>query len=217
MVTLQLEQLVVEPGQRIQLKDVNWAEFEAILAELGDKRASRIAYSQGVLEIRMPLPKHEKTKVLIGDMVKILLEELDIDTECFGSSTFKRREMAAGIEPDECFYIENATQMIGKDRLDLRVDPPPDLAIEVDVTSKTGLDAYQALGVPELWRAEDGKLYISVLEDGKYTDSAFSPHFPKFPILEMITQGLELAHTEGRSQALKDFRRQVQQMIRDEA
>jgi Uma2 family endonuclease len=107
--------------------------------------------------------------------------------------------------------------MIGKDRLDLRVDPPPDLALEVDVTSKTGLDAYQALGVPELWRAEDGKLYISVLEDGKYADSAFSPHFPNFPIHKMIAQGLELAQAEGRSQALRDCRRQVQQMIRDEA
>ncbi len=107
MVMLQLRQLVVQPGQRIQLQDVNWNELEAILNELGDKRACRIAYSDGVLKIRMPLPEHEKAKVLIGDMIKILLEELDIDNECFGSSTFKRQDMAKGIEPDECFYIEN--------------------------------------------------------------------------------------------------------------
>jgi Uma2 family endonuclease len=213
MVTLQLRQLVVEPGQRIQLKEVSWAEFEAILDELGDKRASRVAYSQGVLEIRMPLPKHEKAKVLIGDMVKILLEELDINNEGFGSSTFKRQDMTTGIEPDDCFYINNATQMIGKDRVNLIIDPPPDLAIEVDVTSKTGLDAYQSLGVPELWRAEDGKLYISVLQDGGYVDSDFSPTFPTFPIIEMTTQVLEQAQTEGRSQALKAFRKKVQQFI----
>jgi Uma2 family endonuclease len=120
MVTLELRQLVVQPGQSIQLQDINWNEFEAILEELGDKRASRIAYSDRVLEIRMPLPAHEVDKELIGDMVK-------------------------GIEPDRCFYIRNYAVMIGKRRVDLTIDPPPDLAIEVDVTSKTGLDAYQSV------------------------------------------------------------------------
>ncbi len=213
MVTLQLRQLVVYPGQRIQLQAINWQEFEAILDELGDKRTSRIAYSDGVLEIRMPLPKHEKAKVLVGDMVKILLEELNIDNECFGSSTFKRQDMTKGIEPDDCFYIENSAQMIGKDRIDLTIDPPPDLAIEVDVTSKTGLDAYQALGVPELWRLEDGLLRISLLQDGQYHDAKSSPHFPQFPIVDGITQFLDRSHTEGRSQTLKAFRQWVREFI----
>ena len=211
MVMLQLRQLVVYPGQRIQLQEVNWDEFEAILAELGDKRACRIAYSDRVLEIRMPLPKHEKAKVLIGDMVKILLEELDLENECFGSSTFKRQDMAKGIEPDDCFYIEHATQMIGKDRIDLTVDPPPDLAIEVDVTSKTGLDAYLALGVPELWRLEDGRLRISLLQDGQYQDASSSAYFPQFPMIEGVSQFLDRARTEGRSQTLKAFRQWVRE------
>lgn len=215
MVTLQLRQLVVHPGQRIQLQEVNWNEFEAILDELGNKRACRIAYSDGILEIRMPLPKHEKTKVLISDMVKILLEELNIDNECFGSSTFKRQDMAKGIEPDDCFYIENSARMIGKDRIDLIIDPPPDLAIEVDVTSKTGLDAYQSLGVPELWRFEDGQLRISLLQDGQYQDANASSHFPKFPIIDGISQFLERSQTEGRSQTLKAFRQWVRKFAED--
>ena len=213
MVMLQLQQLVVHPGQRIQLQAINWQELEAILDELGDKRASRIAYSDGVLEIRMPLPKHEKAKVLVGDMVKILLEEMDVDNECFGSSTFKRQDMAKGIEPDDCFYIENAAQMIGKDRIDLTIDPPPDLAIEVDVTSKTGLEAYQALGVPELWRWEDGRLRISLLRDGRYQDVSSSPHFSQFPIVDGMAQFLDRSHTEGRSQTLKAFRQWVRGFI----
>jgi Uma2 family endonuclease len=213
MVMLQLRQLVVQPGQRIQLQDVNWDEFEAILDELGDKRACRIAYSDGVLEIRMPLPKHEKAKVLIGDMVKILLEELDIDNECFGSSTFKRQDMAKGIEPDDCFYVENFARMIGKDKIDLTTDPPPDLAIEVNVTSKTGLDAYQTLGVPELWRFEDGQLQISLLQNGQYQDADYSPHFPNFPVVDSISQFLERSKTEGRSQTLKAFRQWVRESI----
>jgi Uma2 family endonuclease len=213
MVMLQLRQLVVQPGQRIQLQDVNWNELEAILNELGDKRACRIAYSDGVLEIRMPLPEHEKAKVLIGDMIKILLEELDIDNECFGSSTFKRQDMAKGIEPDECFYIENFAQMIEKDRVDLTINPPPDLAIEVDVTSKTGLDAYQTLGVPELWHFEAGQLRISSLKNGQYQNADFSSNFSKFPIIDCMSQFLERSKTEGRSKTLKAFRQWVRELI----
>jgi Uma2 family endonuclease len=211
MVTLQLRQLIVQPGQCLQVEDVSWKEFEAILDELGDHRACRIAYSDGVLEIRMPSPKHERAKVLIGDMVKILLEELDIDNECFGSSTFKRQDMAKGIEPDDCFYIEHQAQMIGKDQINLALDPPPDLAIEVDVTSKTGLEAYQALGVPELWRFEEGQLKISVLQQGQYQESDISPHFPDFAIAQIITQFIKLSQTEGRSQTLKLFRQWVRE------
>ncbi|KJH72064.1 Uma2 family endonuclease [Aliterella atlantica] len=211
MVTLQLRQLVVYPGQRIQLQEVKWDEFEAILDELGNKRACRVAYSDGILEIRMPSPKHEKAKVLIGDMVKILLEELNVDNECFGSSTFKRQDMAKGVEPDDCFYIENFAQMIGKDRIDLSIDPPPDLAIEVDVTSKTELDAYQSLGVLELWRFEDGQLRISLLQNGQYQDANFSPHFPNFPIIDGISLFLTRSQTEGRSQTLKAFRQWVRE------
>jgi Uma2 family endonuclease len=214
MVTLQLRQLVVQPGHRIQLQDVNWNEFEAILDELGDKRACHIAYSDGTLEIRIPLPEHEVDKELIGDMVKILLEELDIDNECFGSTTFKRQDVAKGIEPDQCFYIENYAVMIGKRRLDLTVDPPPDLAIEVDVTSKTGLDAYRSLGVPELWRFEDGQLKISLLQNGQYQDASSSPHFANFPIINSVSQFLDRAQTEGRSQTLKAFRQWVRELIR---
>jgi Uma2 family endonuclease len=209
----ELRQLVVRPGQSIQLQDINWNEFEAILEELGDKRASRIAYSDRVLEIRMPLPEHEVDKELIGDMVKILLEELDINNECFGSTTFKRQDMMKGIEPDQCFYIRNYAVMIGKRRLDLTIDPPPDLAIEVDVTSKTGLDAYQGLSVPELWRVEEGKLRISVLQGTQYVDSDMSPCFPSFPLRETISELLERSQTEGRSQTLKVFRRWVQDRL----
>ncbi|MBW4580139.1 MAG: Uma2 family endonuclease [Tildeniella nuda ZEHNDER 1965/U140] len=211
MVTLQLNQLTVPPGQRLLLRDISWQAFEDILAELGDRRAARLAYSNGTLEIRMPLPEHEKAKEIIGDMVKIILEELEIDRECFGSTTFKRQEMGYGIEPDNCFYIENHAQMIGKKRLDLSIDPPPDLAIEVDVTSKTQVSAYEALGVPEIWRYDDGKLQISVLRDRSYVESATSPTFPTIPIVEGITQFVEMSATAGTSPALRAFRQWVKQ------
>ncbi|UZQ52959.1 Uma2 family endonuclease [Trichothermofontia sichuanensis B231] len=201
MITLQLRQLTVPPGQRLLIQDVNWSEFEAILDELGEKRASRIVYSDGTLEIRMPLPKHEREKSIRGDIVKILLDELDMDCECFGSTTFKRQAMNYDIEPDECFYIQNHQAMIGKDRLDLSIDPPPDLAIEVDVTSKTEIDAYTRLGIPERWVYEGTELKIYRLQAGAYQSSTTSPTFPKLPILEWVSEVLEQSQELGRSPA----------------
>ena len=211
MVTIQLRQLTVPPGHRIILHNISWQEFEEILTELGENRASRLAYYQGNLEIKMPLPKHEVAKVIIGDLVKIILEELEIDCECFGSTTFKRQDMNSGIEPDESFYIQNHLQMIGKQKIDLTIDPPPDLVLEIDVTSKTQLDAYLALGVPEIWRYENDKLQIDILQNSKYIESEISPNFPNLPILEIIPQFVEQSRLIGRSPTLRKFRQWVKQ------
>jgi len=216
MVTLQFKQLSVPPGQRVQFLDVSWEDFEAILEELGEHRAARVAYSQGILEIRMPLPEHEKAKVIIGDLIKILLDDLEMNWESFGSTTFKRQEMKSGLEPDDCFYIQNHQVMIGKMRLDLTIDPPPDLAIEVDVTSKTQLSAYEALRVPELWRYEKGKLQIYLLRDRDYVESQVSPTFPNFPIIEGISQFVEMSRTVGTSTALRAFRKWVREELATE-
>lgn len=213
MVTLQLRQLDIPLGQRLLLHDVSWSEFEAILAELGEHRAARLAYNQGSLEMRMPLPEHEVNKELIGDMVKILLEELEIDCECFGSTTFKRETKKSGVEPDQCFYIQNHQAMRGKRRVDLTVDPPPDLAIEIDVTSKTQLDAYEALQVPELWRYENNQLRINVLQNGKYVDFPSSPIFPGLPIVELIAEFVDRGVTLGRSPTLRAFRDRIRRAI----
>jgi Uma2 family endonuclease len=211
MVTIQLRQLTVPPGHRIILHNISWQEFEEILTELGENRASRLAYYQGNLEIKMPLPKHEVAKVIIGDLVKIILEELEIDCECFGSTTFKRQDMNSGIEPDDSFYIQNHLQMIGKEKIDLNIDPPPDLVIEIDVTSKTQLDAYLALAVPEVWRYENDKLQINIWQNGKYIESKISPNFPNLPIAEIIPQFVEESRIFGRSLTLRKFRQWLKQ------
>ncbi|MEL7241739.1 MAG: Uma2 family endonuclease, partial [Cyanobacteria bacterium J06573_2] len=131
---LNIRRIDVPPGQRVLLRDVTWEEFEAILDELGEHRASRIAYDRGVLEIIAPLPEHEFDKEIIGDLIKALLEELDTEFLSLGSTTFKNQEMLQGIEPDQCFYIENESKVRRKKRLDLTQDPPPELALEIDVT-----------------------------------------------------------------------------------
>ncbi len=213
MPPLQLQQLRVPPGQRLLIENLDWHDFEQLVVELGENRTSRIAYSNRTLEIRMPTPEHEVDKELIGDLVKLLLEEAGIDCECFGSTTFKRQEMKSGIEPDQCFYIQNHAQMRGKRRVDLAVDPPPDLAIEVDVTSKAQIDAYAGLGVAELWRYEQGDLRIYRLRAGSYEMSAVSLSLPNLPVADLVTQVVQLSATLGRSPALRQIREQVRQML----
>jgi Uma2 family endonuclease len=111
---LELKQITVPPGQRVLLSEVSWQEFEAILEDLGEHRAAKVAYDSGTLEIMTPLPEHETNKELVSDLIKALLEELDIEFCSWGSTTFKNQEMNKGIEPDNCFYIQNEVIVRGK-------------------------------------------------------------------------------------------------------
>lgn len=212
---LELNQLVVQPGQQLLLKNVSWQMYENILEELGEKRAARINYSQGLLEIMTPLPEHEDDKVIIGDLVKVLLEELDIENRSLASTTFKSENMKTGVEADDCFYIQNEAAIRGKKRIDLAIDPPPDLALEIDITSRTRLNNYEALGVPELWRYDGQSLEISVLESGKYVKSNLSYNFPSLPLIEIIPQYVERSKIEGRNATIKAFRSWVNSQIRN--
>lgn len=198
-----VSQMQLAPGSVVTIPNVSWEEFESILQEMGEKRVARVAYSKGTLEVMVPLPEHEKPKDLISDIVKSLLKRMGRRYEPFGSTTF-RQGNTAGVEPDACFYIQNYQQMIGRRRLEPD-DPPPDLAIETDVTSKTSLDAYEAIAVPELWIYNSGKLSIYLLRDGKYIKSDTSPTFPNIPLTQIIPTVVERAWQVGTVQALEEF------------
>lgn len=207
---LELHRIEVPPGQRLQLRDVSWDEFEQILAELGEHRATRLAYDNGLLEIAMPLAEHEDAKEIIGDLIKALLEELDTDFRSLGSTTFKQTD-SRGIEPDQCFYIRNEARIRGKNRIDLTVDPPPDLALEIDLTSRSYPSLYQALGVPELWQFSQGRMEIKVLRGQQYVSVEESPNFPGFPLKTAIVEHLQMSKTLGRNKTLRAFRQWVRQ------
>ncbi|MEG4090150.1 Uma2 family endonuclease [Microcoleus sp. Pol12B4] len=210
---LELRQLKIQPGQQLLVEDVNWQQFESILVELGERRASRLSYSNGRLEIMVPLPEHEKAKEIIGDMVKILLETRQIAFESLGSTTLKNERMSQAVEPDTCFYIQNQAAVIGKNRLDMSVDPPPDLAIEIDLTSRTQLDNYQILGVPELWRYARRGLQINVLQAEQYIESDVSPTFPNIPIVELVNQYTQQSQVAGRTHAIQAFKNWVRENL----
>ena len=206
---LELKRLEIPPGQKIWLHNTNWAEFEQILLELGEHWGARIAYHNHILEIMTPLPEHESNKEIIGDLIKVLLEELEIEFYSLGSTTFKNQLMEYGIEPDNCFYIENEAQVRGENRLDLTVDSPPDLALEIDITSRSHREIYSQLGVRELWRFDKVELEINVLESGSYQEVEFSPHFPDLPLKELIPQYLRQIKIIGRNKTMKEFRKWI--------
>jgi Uma2 family endonuclease len=206
-----VSQMQLSPGSVATIPNVSWQEFEAILEELGERRSARIAYSNGTLEIMVPLPEHEVPKDQISDLVKTLLRALGKRYQAFGSTTFKKPGKA-GIEPDACFYILNYQCMIGRQRLEPN-DPPPDLAIETDVTSKTAIDAYEAIAVPEVWIYDYGKMTIYLLRDGKYVESEFSPNFPNIPITQLISATVERSWQVGSLQALEEFEVAIASLI----
>lgn len=171
---------VAPPGQRVVLRDVSWETYQRLLADLEDRRAPRLTFDQGVLEIMSPLPEHERINRMLALLVEIYAEAKNIDIENLGSTTFRRDDLERGFEPDSCFYIRNVGRIRGKDRLDLRVDPPPDLVIEIDLTrdSLRKLEIYAQFGVPEVWRYDGERLRIMTLAISDYTERSSSEALP---------------------------------------
>lgn len=210
---LALEQIIVPPGHQLLLKNVNWQQFQDILNNLGESRSARLSYSQGTLEIMTPLPEHEDNKVIIGDFVKAILEEMDIEFRSLGSTTFENEAMRQAVEPDDCFYIQKEAKIRGKKRLNLEIDPPPELAIEIDITSRTKFNNYQELGVTELWRYNGKKLEINILQSGKYVQSGTSLAFPNLPIADVLHDFVEQSKVRGRNATMKAFRAWVREQL----
>ncbi|MBP0017424.1 MAG: Uma2 family endonuclease [Cyanobacteria bacterium SBLK] len=206
-VSFPIKTVNLSPGSHLLIQDVAWEQYEALLEELGsDRIIPRINYCDRVLELMSPLPSHERPHRIIADIVKVLLDASDRDWEDFGSTTL-RKPQKAGVEADTCLYIENAARVRNLLRIDLDIDPPPDLAIESDVTSKTTLEAYEAIAVPEVWIYENNKLRIYILRSDGYQLSQKSAIFPDFEILEMIPRLIQQAYREGTSQMLRQLRK----------
>jgi Uma2 family endonuclease len=162
--------------QRVIIRFVSWTTYEHLLADLANQSSARLTYDRGLLEIMCPLPEHGEWNRTIALLVEVLAEERRVDVRNFGSTTFRRADLARGFEPDSCFYTRNEEAIRGKDRIDLTVDPPPDLVIEVDITSPSldKLPIYARLGVPEVWRYDGRKVSILVLEGERYAETARS-------------------------------------------
>lgn len=197
---------------RVVLHNLNWQQFETLIQTLGEHRCARVAYDFSTLEIMTPLPDHEKYKNALSLTIQDIADLLDLEYECLGSTTWKREAKLAGVEPDDCFYFQNESRIRGLSRFDLDRDPPPDLALEIDLTNKSldRLPIYARLGVPEIWNydVERGELTIYQLDEENYSISETSSIFPQIAVRE-IPQILDRYRQEGRLAT----RRQVKEWV----
>lgn len=207
-VTIPIQAIELTPGSHISIHNLSWQDFETILTNFGEQRNTRVAYYQGTLDIMSPLAIHERPHRIIADVVKAILDSQGRDWEDFGSTTFKRPPIA-GVEPDTCFYIQNFNSVKGCTNMNLSIYPPPDLAIEADVTSITTLNAYIAIGVPEVWIYKEGQLTINVLSGDRYVQSSSSLVFPDLSITQLIPQLVLKAIDEGTSKMLRELKAQL--------
>ncbi len=205
--------MVQSGAWRWRLDGVSWRAYEGLLRAFDEERHLRITYDRGRLELMALSTLHERSKHLLGCLIGALAYERDIDIAGYGSLVLKRGEEQRGLEPDECYWIQNEAKVRNLKKLDLRRDPPPDLVLEIDVThsSLDRLGIYQALRVPEVWRWAGKKIEVRVLdENGQYQLREYSVAFPFFRPAELV-RFLKLAATDGETAMLRAFRQWVRE------
>ena len=199
---------------RVLLRDISWETYQSLVIEMESQPGTRLTYDRGLLEIMTPLDPHESSKYLISRFVDAITEELDIEIRGLGSRTCSREDLAKGLEPDSCFYIQNERVVREKEQIDLHLDPPPDLAIEIDITSSSinRLNIYAALRVPEVWRYDGNTLTIYRLAGEKYQEKERSPALPLLSPSDIV-RFLELRKTMGETSLIRSFRQWVRSQM----
>ncbi|NJN73928.1 MAG: Uma2 family endonuclease [Limnothrix sp. RL_2_0] len=205
--------LTKQRADRVLLHNISWEQFENILTNLGETRGSRVAYCDGTLEISNPVLAHEYYKEVISCAIQDFADVLETDYESLGSTTWRKQLKMAGLEPDNCFYFQNESLIRGQLEYDLNQDPPPDLALEINLTSKSlgCFSIYARLGVPEIWSYEDGKITIYLLENHDYQVSENSLALPKISVdkmMELIEENRPLGRRAIR-RAIRDYARSM--------
>jgi Uma2 family endonuclease len=202
-------------GAMLRLERITWNEYDQLLEELTERPGLRVSYNEGRVEIMSPTTEHEEYKDFIYSMVRDLSRELEIKLETRGSATYKQKQFLKGAEPDCSFYVQNASAVVGKRRIDLSIDPPPDVVVEIDITSES-LDKfpiYAAFGVPEIWRYDGEHTQIYHLVNQSYVEVAQSLAFACLTA-QALTDFIEQSKTEGQSAALAAFRQWVRTQTR---
>ena len=195
----------------VTLDNISWDTYRRLQADHPDSAGPRFTYDEGRLQIMSLGSIHEETNRTLEQLVEIVTEEMGIDLRRFGSTTFDREDLAKGFEPDSCFYIQHLDAIGGKRKLDIRVDPPPDLVIEIDISSGSldKLPLFASVGVPEVWQFSRNVVAILKLENGKYINAERSLALPLLNG-EIITKFL----TDNQQMGSNAWKRGVREWVR---
>lgn len=199
------DRIQMPPGAVMRMPGT-WQDYCQLRDSRGNGSIPRLKYHDGEILLMSPLPRHGREANILADIVKILLDSQNRNYEAFTPITLDLPEVS-GIEPDYCFYIDNWQAVVGKDRIDWQQDPPPDLVIEIDVTSYTSELDFLPYNVPEVWLFKNNRLTIHQLVDGKYEVSENSRYFPNLSIQTTIDICVATAKTKGTGTAMSELRR----------
>lgn len=205
----------VPAARHLVLYGVDWRTYTRLLHVFAERPSVRLTYDRGDLEIMSPLPEHESDADMLGRFVVVLTEELGLPIKAGRSTTLRRRRRRRGLEPDNSYWIANEPRVRGKRRIDLRIDPPPDLAIEVDITSSSldRMGLYAALVIPEVWRLDGPVLSSHVLgAGGRYAESTHSAAFPLVAPADLLVF-LALRSSLDENAVVRQFRAWVRQRL----
>jgi Uma2 family endonuclease len=205
---------LIQSPDRVILQNISWQTYRSLVHDFEQEPSIRLTYDLGTLEIRMPLDPHETFKKLLGRLIEAATEVLGLEIRSLGSRTCAREDLAKGLEPDQCYYIQHEAQVRGVTQIDLAHYPPPDLAVEIDITSSSlnRLAIYSALRVPELWRFDGDRLTIYTLQGADYTTSPHSLALPAVTSAD-IERYLQLQPTTGENSLVRQFRQWLAQQI----
>jgi Uma2 family endonuclease len=204
-----------EGDQCVTLGGLDWKGYSTMLRLRGDRPAPRMIYLDGDLLLVSPSFIHERLGKRLGMFVIEVVVGLQIPCQPSGSTTFRRRKKQAGVEGDETYYLANAAQILGKREIDLRTDPPPDLAIEAVHTHEAAeaVEVYRRLRVPEVWVCDEVELEILVRQsNGRYARAESSAAFPFLKATEIfawVTKPEAASDTEWAT----DLRRWVRETL----
>lgn len=201
------EKIQLPAGSVVRLP-ATWQDYQSLCEQRGDGSIPRIKYRDGEVLLMSPLPVHGRDASLIADIVKVLLDHDGREYDSFTPITMTLPE-ESGIEPDYCFYINNWEAVSGKRRIDWRQDPPPDLVVEIDVTSYSDVQDYLPFRVPEVWLFKQQQLLIYQLQAANYQLQTQSLYFPGFDLEGAIAHCVQIAYERNTSAAIRHLRQQL--------
>lgn len=207
--------IIAPADQCVVMDNVSWATYEGLVAARDEGRRPRLAYDRGVLEIMSPGPRHDSLARLASHLVVALIEAWELDVTDLGSTTFKDEEWEKGFEGDACFYVRHAAGVRGKDHLDVRADPPPDVVFEVDITSSSlnKLPIYARFGVREVWRHDGERATILVLDDMR-AEAGYSARSSSVVLPGLTDDALTRLLGSGRRLPLRDWLAEIRTWAR---
>ena len=182
-----------------------WQNYQSLCQQRGDGSIPRIKYRTGEVVLMAPLPKHGRDANLIADVIKVLLDHAGREYDAFTPVTMELPEQS-GIEPDYCFYVDNWEAVSGKERINWSVDPPPDLVLEIDVTSYSNVNDYLPYQVPEVWLFRKNQLAIYQLQGVEYLLQTRSRYFSEISLQDVIARCLQVAYERNTSAAIRELR-----------